>query len=198
MSSSVNDFTVSVRGGEAVPGRKDYASLRDGQEFAIVMRNGRSTPADAELTIDDTIMGKWRVPAFQSVSIERPQSSARKFTFLKEGTSRALKAGVPTGDEQNGLVTVTFTPEMPSDVRYAGLQAESGLSLESVSPAGYSSGGTALGAASQQTFGSTAALRNIDAQNITTVNLRLVVKNAEPELVSVRQLSNAVPPRWPN
>jgi hypothetical protein len=196
----LNGFGLSVQGARPVPGHSDFAALAHGQEYAVVLRNNRGCRVDAKLKIDGVDMGTFRLKPWSSATIERPTGQARKFTFLKEGTARALRAGVPTGDQLNGLITVVFSPE--SERTWSVMNCSA---LECQSFQSYSSGGTALGASSSQSFSDTSALTDIDRSQVTTLNLRLVIDNnaqqpwlPEQSVRTISMLSNPVPPRMPS
>lgn len=88
-----------------------YYSLKHESEYSITMTNSNRTKCDASVFIDGENMGTWRVDPYSSITIDRPVSTARKFTFVKEKSSEAEMGGVSAGKSENGLVKVVFTPE---------------------------------------------------------------------------------------
>lgn len=218
---SSNGFSVRVPEARAVPREPDMASLPHGAEYSVLLRNDRPARCDATLSVDGVPMGTFRLAPYGSARLERPAGQARKFTFLREGSAAARAAGVPSGAQANGLITVEFLPErvrvaargivpesaaaVPQSLRADGEEC----SLNSVSScASYSSGGTALGRSSDQHFASASALRDVDAANRTVLHLRLVVSEAltsvrayEPGALAAGEpqpfYGNAEPPRLP-
>lgn len=88
-----------------------YVPLPHGSEYSIKMWNRASTRCDAKVSIDGQDVGTWRIPAREYIKIERPSNISRKFTFYEEGTSESKQAGITSGGDSNGLVSVRFIPE---------------------------------------------------------------------------------------
>lgn len=109
-----------------------YIALLHNQEYSIKLNNNYTTRCDAEIRIDGDSVGKWRIPANSSITIDRPVSEARKFTFYKLGSSEGNMAGIQKGNAvANGLIEVSFYPEKEILRTYAfrttGAVASSGL-----------------------------------------------------------------------
>lgn len=101
-----NDYAKTLK----IKGHK-YIALKNGSSYKVQLRNDRSTRCDALLSIDGEVMGKWRIPAYGKITLERPTKKNKKFTFVEEGTIDAVMGGIESGGQSNGLVTVTFFPE---------------------------------------------------------------------------------------
>lgn len=107
------------RFGHEIPGKRNgegawivpFPNTRDNSEYKIRLINNHPTRCDAFLTVDDKFMGKFRLNAFDSWSIERPSQDQRKFEFHAETSRVAREAGVTPGRFTNGLVSVEFMPE---------------------------------------------------------------------------------------
>jgi len=91
-----------------------YYSLAHGSEYKVKMTNNTSQKVNALLKIDGVLMGKWRIDPFTSVIIERPVDNQRKFTFVDENSWEARDGNVVRGIDENGLIEVTFFPELKS------------------------------------------------------------------------------------
>lgn len=87
-----------------------YFRLRNKTEYSVKLSNNTDQPANVVLKIDSVTMGKWRISAKNSVQIERPVHSQRKFTFVREDCGAAREGGVEKGAFKNGLVEATFIP----------------------------------------------------------------------------------------
>ena len=86
---------------------------QDNYCYKIVLINRKSRRCDASVEIDDNHVGSFRIMGNSSMTIERPVDKARKFTFFKASSEGASKAGYnPTKSSTNGLIKVTFTPEI--------------------------------------------------------------------------------------
>jgi hypothetical protein len=176
-----------------------YLALNNGEEFSLELTNNRDVPVDVDVEIDGTDVGSWRIDPYSTITLERPADTARKFTFLSELSSEALDAGAIPGNINNGLVRVTFKPKkrvvyqrLQSPRRLVGRSTSSVRSqmasidsivpssslVQSISGPRYESGVTLLGDESYQRFSEVRPLRpdEIDYSNITTIEIRLVVK----------------------
>jgi hypothetical protein len=92
-------------------GEHHYVQVTDHSEYGILLRNTRGVRSRAEIRIDGESVGTWILSAHQTVTIERPIKEKRAFTFVADTSAAAKSAGVVAGASQNGLVSVTFTPE---------------------------------------------------------------------------------------
>src|SRR5947207_11001892 len=117
MSVTLNDFGFSIVADDVThltknDGRYHYFSLPNFSTYKIKLINNRETRSDAVVSVDGENIGTWRVPAFSTVTIQRPANVNRKLVFVKENSYTAKYAGVTRNDTNNGLVTVVFKPEL--------------------------------------------------------------------------------------
>jgi len=188
-----NKFTIMIKvNGQTMPIIKDhlqtsYVALKDGDEFTVHMQNNGSTKCDAELEIDGTVMGKWRLEAHQSVDFERPLGDLRKFTFKKEIATETKSGLVKT--DNNGLVKVTFYPETSRYANTASVMSSVKEEIKSQTKINentlgeyiprteiHQGGKTILGQLSSQApCYYTSALAEVDILRVTPLEIRLVV-----------------------
>jgi hypothetical protein len=89
-----------------------YCALSHNTPYKIKMINNTDLHANAILRIDGEIMGKWRLNAYSDIIIERPTHNNRKFIFVREDSWEGGMGGIKKGDNMNGVVEVTFIPEI--------------------------------------------------------------------------------------
>jgi hypothetical protein len=177
-----------------------YIPLKHGAEYKVRLVNSTSKRCNVSLSIDEKIMGKWRINPNSSITIERSSNSSRKFTFVKEDTWEAGMGGIKQGSFSNGLIEAKFIPES----EHQNIQSNSikghknSLSLGSYSDDSngsnsFSAGATLLGNRSSQEFG-TAAEMFEDISRSVTKKLRLVVENTRPQYVPLEHC-DSTPPR---
>lgn len=105
----LNEFSVRIPDGHETSG--GYVELRHGQTYRLRLRNSRGVRCDARVEIDGKHIGTWRIPAHESIVLERPEHDDGRFTFYKLGTADAEAAQLDRNDPNLGLVKVTFMPE---------------------------------------------------------------------------------------
>lgn len=210
----LNQYSVRVVGGNEIAG--GYVEMAHEQTYELSLRNSRNTRCDARVEIDGKHVGTWRVPAHQSITLERPAHDQGQFTFYKLGSYEGQQAGLDEGNPNLGLVKVTFTPEkavtsfsvtytpeepypLPepkwrgeTNVTYTDTNTGSISYAAAPQAKGLSSGGTGLSGHSHQQFGQ-AAWMNLDYSQSTTIHLRLVCKENGPRPLT--SYSTPVPPR---
>lgn len=242
MSIELNDFSVSIKatGNKTYSfkklGKYNYVSLPNYSLYKIQLTNNRDTRCDAEVKIDGVSVGTWRVPSFDSIIIERPANINRRFVFFRQDSYVAKKAGIEKKSPYNGLISVTFKPELKMNYPYnegddytsitgyirtptfyekwnygfdksplqtnidfsapiyrnsgASVQKEMNLNMNTTMDIyssnesrsystsdndTYVSGATMLGSGTDQQFNTANQLQHYDTNQITTINLRLVV-----------------------
>ncbi len=106
----LNQFSVRIVGGKEVAG--GYVEMHHGRQYSLCLHNGYAGRADAHVEIDGKHVGTWRLPAGQSITLERPQHDAGRFTFYRVNSPEAVQAALDPCDPNLGLVKVTFTPEL--------------------------------------------------------------------------------------
>lgn len=124
MSIVSNNFAVSIK----TPydrtysfkkiGKYNYVSLPNNSPYKIQLVNNRDQRCDATVTIDGVSVGTWRVPPYDSITIERPANINRRFLFFKQDSSLAKKTNLEHVSPFNGLISVTFKPELKMNYPY--------------------------------------------------------------------------------
>jgi hypothetical protein len=104
-----NKFSVRVVGGDEVS--SGYVEMVHGQVYKLCLRNNRRVRCDARVEIDGKNVGTWRIPARDTITLERPAHDDGQFTFYEVGTPEARKAHLNVFSDDLGLVRVTFSPE---------------------------------------------------------------------------------------
>lgn len=271
MSIELNDFSVSIKSGKPDQsgstnntyafkklGKYNYVSLPNYSLYKIKLTNNRNTRCDAEVKIDGVSVGTWRIPSFDSILIERPANINRRFVFFRQDSHVAKKAGIEKNSPFNGVISVTFKPELQmnyphnigddynqisgyiktptyyekwnygfdksplqTDIDFsAPVYRNSGASVENEmnlnmnttmdiysSNISYSdnntyvSGATMLGSGTDQQFNTANKLFKYDSDQITNINLRLVVavpKIPKTTLVKGIKRYMPIPPKIDN
>lgn len=182
-----------------------YYAVPDGSYYNIILKNPFSVKCDAQVAIDGTDVGTWRLNGCERVTIKRPANVDRRFRFVSEKGTAAVVAGVEPGVINNGLITVDFTPERQYvpiydlSIRASALGAPMRQGYNSSLPSPYlkrpsfESGATILAGPSNQQFGQAERIR-LDGRLTRTFHVRLVCPNIFiPECSSKY---SAVPPRF--
>lgn len=183
-----------------------YYSLHHGSEYKVKMTNNTINRVNALLKIDGVQMGKWRIDPFSDIIIERPADNQRKFTFVKETSWEAISGDVIRGDSNNGLIEVTFIPELRMRASFyppTNSLISNSFSSNSYSSSAYSAGATVLGEDSRQSFGlcPKGSATNIyeDHTQKVTRRVRLVVSDRKKPFASIRSHSinydDPIPPK---
>lgn len=183
----------------------DYVALDNNTEYKLKLSNYKNMDAMADVYIEGDKIGTWFIPATDSIVIERPADTNRKFTFMQETDYRASNAGVIAGASTNGLIKVVFFPKKQMPIvmtsRYESVARPTSPSRRSLahyqsstsspprasmaslafrpSSPRYESGATILGDVSHQQFGTRMRFRDdeIDWSNKTTITIRLVARS---------------------
>lgn len=168
----------------------DYVALDNNTEYKLKLSNFHGTDCMVDVYIEDDKVGTWFIPSNDSIVIERPADTYRKFTFVKETAYQARQAGVIAGVSTNGLIKVVFFPKKQIPIvmtsRYESMARPTPLSIKSYqngvsqsfrpaspvrtsmassprsfrSPSRYESGATILGDVSHQQFGTRMRFRD--------------------------------------
>jgi len=169
----VSHFSVSIP--EGVENSEGYVRVRHGTRYTILLCNSSVDRCDAEVKIDTTIVGLWRLEAESSIKLERPVHDTGCFTFFRVGTPEAISAGIKEG-HGNGVLSVKFKPEKVAS-----------QSLFSAARPGC----TGLTGESEQEFFDAEEIEYDDHAHVT-INLRLICDEDAPRPLSPS--SNRVPP----
>lgn len=188
----------------------NYIALEHNAEYSLTLFNESSSRCDADVSIDGRSIGIFRVKPYSSINIERPATRQQKFVFLQEDTGIAYRSGISSGKSSNGLVTVKFSPEYPKHDMSKSVWASAsrqcsmsfGMDLGSLTNSTnqmyscasnakefdtLSSGATALGDHSSQTFESVSPLREIDHSRKTTITFRLIADDTDWGMIRQRE-----------
>lgn len=201
--SGLDNFRKFVRDGHV------YYAIPHNTTYKVKMINNSDCRANATLKIDGETMGMWRLEAYSDIMIERPSHNNRKFTFVRESSQQAASGRVLPGNIRNGLVEVTFIPEVKGhdfdryDMRFNTFSQESLMSSATANSTSrmsihsdaytnsndlydsYDDGGTVLGDDSSQRFITASSIRE-DRSRKQTRRVRLVIqKNVQP-FVSIK------------
>lgn len=216
----LNDFSLNIIANGSYVKRLDkndniYFAMPHKTYYKIELGNYKDVKCDAKVYIDGEHIGTWRINSFSKIAIERPDKIDRKFVFLEEDTKLAIKSGIESGLHENGLIKVEFIPEkVMCDKGYNDEYSEEldkcecknkdkrsqkkSMSAE-FSMNSYSSGATALGKHSDQTFDSVSAITSIDEANRTIITVRLIAEKPKvyKPIISLRGAlrATATPPR---
>ncbi|AHH01568.1 hypothetical protein pv_1 [Pithovirus sibericum] len=203
--ASLNGFGIRILSQSPketfVENGQHYVALKNGSEYQIRLENNHHSPADVSLEIEGEHVGKWRIPANDFIVVKRPAYIDRKFTFFRETSNQAYRAGITIGGESNGLVKATFYPKI--EYRYESLVRTSSPRKLSSAPTAsrssslmsFSSGSTILGDQSEQRFGKTDSLREneINWDGVTTIYLRLVAQEPSQRYVKIESYPRRSP-----
>lgn len=164
-------------------GNYNYVALPNNTEYKIMLINNSPIFAIADVKLEGVNIGKWYIPRHDKIIIERPSNISRKFIFFDEDDNRAQDSGVVSGDEDNGLIEVTFYPEK-NIMRTALLRSAS---------AKFTSGSTVLGDySSQKYYDKNIKNDQIDWDDPTYIVIRLIaIKKKRPYVA----ISKIIPPR---
>lgn len=106
----LNQFSVRVP--EGTETASSYIEMEDGKQYTLVLRNSRSVPCDAEVSIDGKAVGTFRIYANDSIRLERSPQDDGRFTFYRLGSEGAKKSELEKVSVSDlGLIRVVFTPQ---------------------------------------------------------------------------------------
>lgn len=89
-----------------------YVRLRDGQQYALHLRNYSNRRSEATVSIDGKPVGTWILNAKESITLTRPVHDDGHFTFYRTGSVGFAASELGNVSEDLlGLITITFTPE---------------------------------------------------------------------------------------
>ena len=168
-----------------------HVRLEHNTQYSLLLRNYGNKPCDAEINIDGSAVGIWRVPIQSEIEIERPIDDNGRFTFYALESQQGRKIGL-TGNDELGLVTVVFIPEKNTSDVYGNSKPQ----YSSRTPLNLDErGGTGLSGQSSQKFGNATGIDR-DFESTITIHLRLVCGDNEPR--SLKKRSTSVPSFLPD
>jgi hypothetical protein len=106
-----------VNGKIVTPEKNGYVIVQDENEYNVSLTNNyKSRRCDAEIKIDDITMGLFRIPANDTVTIERSSKTNNHFKFVIESSTivddiYGSNAEKKRESSHNGVVSVIFKPE---------------------------------------------------------------------------------------
>lgn len=160
-------FRVNIPQGNHLP--SGHVEMRHQDQYSIGLTNDAREQCDAHVVIDGKHVGTWRIPPCATVNIERPADDNGRFTFYRLHTSDGRRSGL-RNDEDLGLITVTFTPEIKQKLP-SWDEGPLGIMFSN------RQGGTGLSGASAQRF-SVAESIELDHVRKEIVHLRLIAIEA--------------------
>ena len=90
-----------------------YFALPENAEYFFVVSNGGSTRCDVAISLDGISIGRWRIPAWGTIQIERPVDSNTKFLFVREQYVKSTESQSGSSTiSNNGLIELEFFPEI--------------------------------------------------------------------------------------
>ena len=185
----LNGFAVNVISRNATTSiEKDafFVTLDDMSEYSLELFNNNQFPASATVYIDDEKIGKFLVEPSARVVVSRPVDQDRKFIFMSENNSDAVRNGIIWGKETNGLIKVVFqrvyqerqifTPQVISPRRYSsGIESNSArYSVRDVG--GVTAGATVLGSETGTSYD--AVYGYVGTGNETIIMIRLQARSS--------------------
>jgi hypothetical protein len=193
----LNGFSVRVQGG--VERAHGYVVMAHGQTYKIVVANHVRVRCDANVRIDGKDVGTWRLHPNQNIVLERPANEPKLFTFYRAASAEGARVGVDVDREDQGLLSVAFTPEAQSMTPPEEFTTFAGgpvpRSFSGTTTQNASAGVTGLTGESSQRF-SEAAHMSLDHNATQTITLRLVCDDEDPApLRPISSQSTPVPPR---
>lgn len=172
------EFEVMIPEGKEL--ENGYVEMRHNTQYSLALSNHRSVCCDAEVVIDGIHVGTWRIGKDGEIRIERPAHDTGHFTFFAIGTEESRIAGI-TKSSENGLVSVTFTPEKIRDHNL----------LYAAEFSDCAQGATGLTGESKQRFVDADEIEH-DTARAFTIHLRLV--SARPDIRPLAPRSTPIPP----
>ena len=188
MSIAKNGFSFSVISNNIQLIDNKYM-LPNFSDYSINLMNNRKMQSDASIWIDGDNIGTWRIPALSKINIMRPANVNRRLVFIAEDkeTSRF------TQQAASSTIKVIFKPEAANssinldDLWFSQPKADntdlyynsSGIHTQHFgikdNNYGYLTGGTVLGAGTDQKFNIAHKIQKYDDNNITEITCNLLV-----------------------
>ena len=104
------DFELCIVNGLELRGSSEV-QLRHGQTYQLALTNHGALRCDVFLEIDGKDMGAWRIPAAETIFLERPLRQEGRFTFFRLDSPEAKATGIPK-EGTAGKVSAWFLPEL--------------------------------------------------------------------------------------
>jgi hypothetical protein len=181
---------------EIQPGTEDdrgYVAIKmiEGRaSFTLKLSNHSDRKSKVNIHIHGLDQGTWVLMPHQVSILERPVHIAEKFCAYAVGSEGGKAIGLTTGDPNNGLISITFTPEKRM-VMFTPISPPSPM-MSHQSRACFGEAGVGTEGESHQTF-QTVKDFETDLNESVTINLRIVELKSSPRPLS-SALSNPIPP----
>jgi hypothetical protein len=162
----------------ALPETDGYVTIPDKTTYVILIRNTSTSDGAAEISVDGTSIGKFKVYGDDFITIRRPSSTDESFVFRSEESIKEEASDV-IGKEHNGLIVVEWEQEdSTSKDPFRGMMFRSrgdnnGLQLYAAPSS--RAGMTTLGPTTGQIYTTVPGLYCIDQKKSTRISLRLVL-----------------------
>jgi len=117
MTTSAGDFKVDIiRNGttqaKLISGAyAPFYCMKNGDTYSIVVVNRGPTKCDARVTIDDELIGVWRIHPGGSNTITTPLN-VHKYLVFKSGSGFKFKETVDGSYPVSGKISIEFLPEV--------------------------------------------------------------------------------------
>lgn len=208
-SDQTYNFDWNTKINKIIKNGHTYYSLPHNSEYVVRMHNYSSKRTNTCLFIDGEFMGKWRINANSYIDVERPVHNNRKFTFVRETSKIGKMGNITNGDFNNGLIEVTFTPELNLNYnydcdydydydRYNLKNSDCVIISCNNNSQEYMTGGTVLGHDSGQRFGNASHMTEDKSKSVTK-RIRLIIEKRKP-YVSLKtrnyNLNDPIPPKF--
>jgi hypothetical protein len=158
--------------------------------FTLKLINHSDRKSKVNIHIHGLDQGTWVLMPHQASILERPIHIAEKFCAYTVGSEGGKAIGLTTGDPNNGLISITFTPE--KRIVISTLFDRPGAMMSQQSRACFGEAGVGTEGESNQTF-QTVDDFETDPNEAVTINLRIVESKTSPRPLSSAR-SNPIPP----
>ncbi len=189
----IGNYTAEIEPG--IEDESGYVAMKmtEGRSpFKLKLTNHIALKSKVNVCIHGIDQGTWVLMPHQVASLERPIHIAEKFCAYAVGSEGGKAIGLTAGDVNNGLIKITFTPEIePLPLPVVSSSAPTFLSAKR-SRADFGEAGVGTEGTSHQTF-QTVDDFETDGSKAVTINLRIVESKTTPRPLS-SALSNPIPP----
>lgn len=155
ISTSKYQLQIVNEHGAPVPYLGDgLFQMEHGQKYGIYLSSLVSVQTEVTIKIDDTVVGTWAFPAYDTDTLFRPAEVNQAFKFLLSDSEEGHQANISSLEQsKKGLITVTCKPEVKVKKKKEVTYTPVVLNDDNQSRGGsFSSGGTALGGETTQEF----------------------------------------------
>ena len=185
----LNGYQLTVK--EGIETTEGYVRIKNEIFYTIEVTNVNSTKCKAEVKVDGELVCTLVLSPFAHSILETKPGTGKQFKFVK--LTEANENKLLRRNENLGLITVKFTPELKPVSQSKSMGSGQSLSSKSASRSvgGASAGGTVLSGNSSQKF-NTVSDFPVDNNNQTVINLRLICIDEEEDIPLWS--TNGIPP----